>query len=56
MLIVLTEGGAPARDTLLRIVATTFAISAVIAALGSRGRHLSWIAFTAIALLAWLAI
>ena len=56
VLIVLASDGAPARDTLLRIVATTFAISAVIAALGSRGRHLSWIVFTAIALLAWLAI
>jgi hypothetical protein len=56
VLIVLIGEGAPARDTLLRIVAATFAASAVIAALGSRGRHLSWIVFTAIALLAWLSI
>lgn len=55
-LVVLADDGAPARDTLLRIVAATFAASAAIAALGSRGRHLSWIVFTAIALLTCLAI
>lgn len=55
VLIVLAGNAAPPRDTLLRVVAATFGISAVTAALGSRGRHLSWIVFTAIALLAWLA-
>ena len=55
VLIVLAGDGAPARDTLLRLVAATFAASAAIAALGSRGRHLSWLVFTAIPLLAWLA-
>jgi hypothetical protein len=56
VLVVLAADGPPPRDTLLRVVAATFAASAAIAALGSRGRHLSWIVFTAIALLAWLAI
>ena len=56
VLLALPEDVAPSRDTLLRVVAATFAASAAIAALGSRGRHLSWIVFTAIALLTWLAI
>ncbi len=35
-------------------IAATFGASAVIAAAASRGRHLSWIAFAAIAAGAWL--
>ena len=55
-LMVLAGDGAPTRAALVQVVGATFAASAGIAALGSRGRHLSWIVFTAIALLAWLAI
>ena len=39
----------------LAIVAGTFAVSALITLIGSRGRHLAWIAFAGIAILAWLA-
>lgn len=36
-----------------RIIAVTFAASGLIALVGSRGRHLSWIVFFAIAALVW---
>jgi hypothetical protein len=36
-------------------VALTFGLSGLAALVGSRGRHLSWIAFFAIAALAWAA-
>lgn len=36
-------------------VAATFGVSGVVALLGSRGRHLSWIVFFVIAALAWWA-
>lgn len=42
--------------TLLRIVSLTAASSAVLAAIISRGRHLSWVAFASVALASWLAI
>lgn len=55
VLVVLAGPGAPDRSALLRAVAATFFLTAVVAAVGSRGKHLSWVAFTAIAALAWLA-
>lgn len=39
----------------LRIIAVTFAVSGLIALLGSRGRHLAWIAFFLVAVLTWLS-
>ena len=39
---------------LSRVIATTFLANAFVALIGSRGRHLSWIAFLAIAGLAWI--
>lgn len=50
-----TEGGAPDRTAALRAIALTFAVSAVVAAVASHGRHLSWPVFLAIAALSWLA-
>ena len=44
---------APAR--VAEVVALTFGISGLAALAGSRGRHLSWIVFFAIAALAWAA-
>lgn len=35
------------------VVAAVFALSAVITLVGSRGRHLAWLAFLVIALAAW---
>lgn len=55
VLVVLAFPGPPAPGALLLSVAATFLATAAIAALGSRGRHLSWVVFTAIALLAWFA-
>jgi hypothetical protein len=48
------EGGA-ARAALLQPIAWTFLVSAIVAAAASRGRHLAWIVFLAIAACAWLA-
>src|SRR4051794_7313469 len=46
------------RDTsarlLSRVIAATFLVSAIVAVVGSRGRHLSWIVFLFIAGLVWL--
>ena len=44
----------PSRAELGALLAGTFATSAVVALVGSRGRHLSWVVFMAIALLTWL--
>jgi hypothetical protein len=55
LLLVLAQPAEPPRATLLRIIAATSFGSAAIAGVGSRGRHLSWVVFTAIGLLAWLA-
>ena len=46
----------PARAATGRVVAATFAVSSVVALVGSRGRHLSWIVFAAIAAAAWLGL
>lgn len=55
--ILLILGGEEGRtETLvLRIIAMIFASSALIAALASRGRHLAWVVFVAIAALTWLS-
>ena len=47
--------GAATRSLALRFVALTFLVTAVLALAGSRGRHLSWPVFLAIAVLAWFA-
>jgi hypothetical protein len=38
----------------LRVLAATFLVSGVVTAVGSRGRHLAWLVFVAIAVAAWL--
>jgi len=53
LLVVLASGGGSAR-TEGRIISITCAASGLVAFVGSRGRHLSWIVFWAIAALAWL--
>lgn len=45
--------GDAAGTTLLRIVAATFAVSAVASLVAARGRHYSWVVFLAIAACAW---
>ena len=44
----------PSRAELGMLLAGTFGVSGVVAFLGSRGRHLAWVVFLAIAVLAWL--
>jgi hypothetical protein len=57
LLLVLAQGDAATlRAQALLVIAGTFAIHALVTAIASRGRHLAWPVFTAIAVLAWLAI
>lgn len=51
----LAGDGIPSRRVLLLIVAATFAAHALVTAVASRGRHLAWLAFGAVALLVWFA-
>jgi hypothetical protein len=44
----------PSRAELGLLVAGTFGTSGLVALVGSRGRHLSWIVFMAVAAMAWL--
>jgi hypothetical protein len=44
----------PSRAELGLLLAWTFGVSGVVAFVGSRGRHLSWVVFLAITTLAWL--
>ena len=46
--------GALERPVALRGVAVTFAARALLTLAGPRGRHLAWVVFSAIAVLAWL--
>ena len=39
-----------------QVISATFALSGVVALVASRGRHLSWVAFFAIAALVWLGL
>ena len=55
LLVVLAGGDAPGGDLVLKAVAATFLVTAAIAGLASRGRHLSWPVFLAVAVLTWLA-
>ena len=55
LLVVVARDATPSTETLLNVVAVTFLVTAVIAALASRGRHVSWPLFLAIAVLTWLA-
>jgi hypothetical protein len=53
ILLILQGPGAGAQGQLRAIIAATFAASGVVAVVGSRGRHLSWVVFFAIAALVW---
>ncbi len=55
ILVVSARSAFPTPDMILVVVAATFFLSAAIAGLASRGKHLSWLVFLAIALLAWFA-
>lgn len=44
------------RTAALQVISLTFLIHTLITALATRGRHLAWIVYLAIALVAWLGI
>ncbi len=54
VLVVAARRDEPGDAVSLLVVAATFAVSAVVTLVGSRGRHLAWLVFAAIAVLAWL--
>lgn len=55
VLLVLAQNQLAPWPTILKVVAATFACHAALTALASRGKHLAWLAFGAVAILAWLA-
>lgn len=54
MLLLQTARQAPAAAVGVTIAGTSL-LSGVVALVGSRGRHLAWVAFAVVAVLAWLA-
>ena len=55
LLLILASSPLDASARLLsRAIAATFLVSAIIALVGSRGRHLSWVVFLLIAGLVWM--
>jgi len=55
VLLVCLHVGEASDANVLYIVGTTSAISAIVALVGSRGRHLSWVAFSVISVICFLA-
>ena len=53
VLVVLAGSPGEAERTQARLIAAVFGVSGLAALIGSRGRHLSWVAFLAIAALTW---
>jgi len=53
LIVVLASSSGEAQLTQARLIAGVFGASGVAALIGSRGRHLSWVAFFAIAALVW---
>lgn len=51
-LLLLLADGANSGDSVALVIAATASVSAVVALVGSRGRHLSWLVFLAVALVA----
>ena len=50
------HNGGLSRGTVLEAIGAVFGISAVVALFASRGRHLSWIVFGAIAIICFLSL
>lgn len=55
ILVVAARPAPAAPPAVLDVVAATFLVTGLIAAVASRGRHLSWPVFLAVAILAWFA-
>lgn len=54
-ILVLLHLGEPSKTNLLSIIGATFSVTGLIALLASRGKHLSWIVFSAIAALCFIS-
>lgn len=50
-ILILLHFGEPSRSSLLNVVGVVFAVTGIIALVASRGKHLSWVVFGAIAVL-----
>ena len=55
VLLILLYLGDTSRSSLLNVIGTTFATSALTALLASRGKHLSWVAFGAVAIICYVS-
>ena len=55
LLVFLARETAPSSYVLLKVVSATFLLTALITALASRGKHLAWPVFLAVAVLTWFA-
>ena len=55
VLLVLLYLGDISRSSLLNVVGTTFAITALTALLASRGKHLSWLVFGAVSIICYVS-
>lgn len=55
LLLVLAAGGPPGRDAVLLVVGATFLVHFAVAAVASRGRHLSWLVFLVVGAIALYA-
>ena len=53
LMIVLASSSAGTEHAVATVIAFVFAVTGVAAMVGSRGRHLSWVVFLAIAALVW---
>ncbi len=54
-ILLIEHSGELTRDSLLFVIAGVFSVSGVVALVASRGRHLSWLVFGAIAVLCMLS-
>ena len=54
LLVSLGRGGGGTLPELSWVICGTFGVSSLVALVGSRGRHLSWVVFLSIAVLVWL--
>ncbi len=55
LLLAMAAAGPVGRPEALQVLAGTAALSALLPIVFTRGRHLSWLVFVAVAVLAWLA-
>jgi hypothetical protein len=55
LLATLGLAGVGTQQAQARVISATFVLSGIVALVGSRGRHVSWVIFFAIAALTWIA-